>query len=106
MKKQKLTEIKKLTAANMFPDSSIWIRRRSLLKSVNSRSSIQLQTTVELLLTRANSPQRSIFGGQSMYWLLFKPPYNDHLSSTARLFFCLQVAVVERFNCIQKNGDW
>ena len=52
----------------MSPDFSIRIRRRHLyFKSVNSRSSIQLQTTVELLLTRAISPQRPLFGGQAMH---------------------------------------
>ena len=67
--KQKLTEIKKKkkeTAAYMFPDSSIWIRKRHLLKSVNSRSFIQLQTTFEPLLT-GSSPQQPLFGGQSMH---------------------------------------
>ena len=74
--------------------------------SVNSRSFIQLQTTVEPLLTRANSLQRPIFGGQSMRWLLFKPLYNGHLSSTAWLFSVLWSGRCgERFKCIQKNGD-
>ena len=106
LQKQKLTENnKKITAAYMFPYSSIWITRRCLLKSVNLRSFIQLQTTVEPLLTRANSLQRSIFGGQSMHWLLFKPLYDGHLSSTAWPFSVLWSGRCgERFNCIQKNG--
>ena len=106
LQKQKLTENnKKITAAYMFPYSSIWIRRRCWLKSVNLRSysfSYKLQSNLF-------QPGPTLYKGQ---FLADSPCIDSCLSPSTTatslqrpdLFLSSEVAVVERGSTVFKRA--